>query len=178
MFRLSSTDNGLYFFRDRRDVARCGGCHSLTSKRSEDLASVSIARELPFDLSTSYDGVLVASKHFVSAASDVDSSALELRNLQKGLLAIRPTVVVAFDSKKRGTRFERQCAACGQYESVIGATPVQLVEGSVVPEDGFARTDVEFGSGDEKTPIVLCGARMAERLSREKLRGLELVPAQ
>ena len=31
--------------------------------------------------------------------------------------------VVPFDSERRQTRFENFCSACGNYESVVGATP-------------------------------------------------------
>jgi hypothetical protein len=55
-------------------------------------------------------------------------------------------------------------------------TPVYLMEGQLVPERGFARTDLEFGTGDEKSPAILCGSTAGQILRGAKLRGIHLVP--
>jgi hypothetical protein len=172
VFRLSAHDNGLYFFRGRPDVTRCVSCSALTNKWGEDLSRVPIPKKIGRDFSYSYDGVLVASSRVVACLQTHPAS---ITPLDSGWFALRPEAVVAFDSVKRKTRFVKQCTACGQYESVVGATPVYLQPGAVVPDDGLARTDLEFGSGDEKTPTVLCGDAMASRLSAAGLRGFELV---
>ena len=64
---------------------------------------------------------------------------------------------------------------CGLYNEVIGATPVFLLSGAEVPEDGFARTDLDFGSSDAKCAVVLCGDVAADRLYSVKFRGIHLV---
>lgn len=53
-----------------------------------------------------------------------------------------------------------------------------LMPGASVPAKGFVRTDLEFGSGDEKTPLVLCGDEAANELRRVKLRGVDLMPVK
>ena len=92
-----------------------------------------------------------------------------------GLFVARPTVVVQFDSEARETQFQNRCPACGDYQYVTGATPVFLKPGSAVPENGFARTDLDFGSDDAKAPLVLCGDEAVRRLKRRRLRGLTFV---
>ena len=43
-----------------------------------------------------------------------------------------------------------------------------------MPEMGFGRTDLEFGSGDEKCPVLLCGDGAATILRKASFRGLDL----
>ena len=65
------------------------------------------------------------------------------------------------------------CSVCGQYESVVGATPVYVrnVRGPI--SGGVYRTDLEFGSGREKEPLVIMGLATYPLLMKEKLKGLE-----
>jgi hypothetical protein len=174
MFRLSAQDNGLYFFRARADVKRCSACSGLVDKWSEDLASVAIPTRPKHDVSYSFDGVLVATERFKEAVEGAGISGCTFWPIQNGLFAARPITAVQYDAVRRGTRFEGRCQSCGQYRSVVGATPVFLVPGASIPTKGFARTDLEFGSGDEKAPVVMCGDDAGD-LRRTRLRGVELV---
>src|SRR5260370_6595494 len=120
MFHLSGQDNGLYFFFGRTDVKRCAVCRSLTNKWDESLASLPIASEPKYDVSYSYDGVLVVTSRFKDAVDSAGLSGMLFRPLQRRLFAARPREVVPFDAVRRGTRFENRSESCGQYESVVG----------------------------------------------------------
>ena len=146
----------------------------MLKKWDEDLTSVPIAKPPKYDVSYSYDGVLVMSARAREVIVAAGMSGMEFRPLQAGLFSARPSVVVAFDAAARETRFEKPCPVCGTYEEVAGATPVFLKPGAVVPDNGFARTDLEFGSGDEKMPLVLCGDQAAQVLKSKRLKGLRL----
>jgi hypothetical protein len=52
-----------------------------------------------------------------------------------------------------------------------------LVGSPIVP-DGFFRTDVEFGSGDELHPMVVIGPDVGTALAAQGLRGLDLKPIE
>lgn len=175
MFRLSSQDNGLSFFRGRADVKRCAVCNRLLNKWEEDLASVPITKAPKYDLSYSYDGVLVATRRVKELVDRERLVGMAFRPLQRDLFAARPSAVVAFDAKGRDTRFEDKCETCGSYESVTGAIPVMLRAGEVVGANAFARTDLDFGSDDAKLPLVLCGDEVANALKKSKLRGVDVV---
>jgi hypothetical protein len=125
-------------------------------KWEEDLASVPIPKVPRQDLSYSYDGVLVASPRFRQVVEERKIDGAVFRPLQAGLFWLRPSIVVEFDAQARGTVFETRCERCGSYESVVGATPVFLTPGSRMSPNAIARTDLEFGSDDEKTPLILC----------------------
>jgi hypothetical protein len=148
----------------------------LLSKWDEDISNVMIPRRLKLDVSASYDGVDVVSPRFRELYERAGMSGLEFIPLTNDFWSVRALAVVVFDARRRGTRFENQCEACGQYESVIGSSPAYLVGGSEVPDMGFARTDLEFASEDEKSPVLICGDAAAEVLRDANLRGLELEP--
>ncbi|HRI68290.1 MAG TPA: hypothetical protein PK156_28870 [Polyangium sp.] len=131
-------------------------------------------RKKKYDISGSYDGVDVASRRFKDLYERSGMTGLQFKELGDDAFAIRATNVVAFDAVRRGTKFEKKCDACGIYESVTGATPVYLLPGEVVPDMGFARTDLEFASGDEKHPLLLCGEGVAKILWAAKLKGIVL----
>lgn len=92
--------------------------------------------------------------------------------------AVRAMRAVEFDAERRKTRFTTLCQFCGQYESVVGARPAFLKIGSVVEEREFVRTDLEFGSGDEKHPLLICGKTAAEAISDAELKGLDVKPIE
>jgi hypothetical protein len=84
--------------------------------------------------------------------------------------------IVKFDAVKRGTVFERVCNVCKNYQSVVGATPSYLLQSRPL-SDGFYRTDLLFGSGDRKSPIILVGSETKAKLESAKLKGLTFSPA-
>ena len=85
---------------------------------------------------------------------------------------------MAFDAERRGTRFVNRCSSCGQYESIVGATPVYLKPGSNIRQNEFVRTDLAFGSEDEKSPLLLCGSVAARALKESPLGGVELLAVE
>lgn len=174
IFKLSAEDNDLIFFGDRHDVKRCPACSALLDKWNEDLSRVPIRRAPKYDVSYSNSGVYVVTKRFRTCVEGNSLTGLEFTPLQTGLFSIRPKVSVPFDATRRGTQFLKQCQVCGQYESVVRASPVFLAGNTVIPERGFVRTDLEFGSFDEKHPLVLCGSEAAEVLRGANLKGLML----
>lgn len=174
IYKLSAEDNDLDFWGDRHDVNRCTVCAALLDKWKEDLSRVPIRRAPKYDVSSSISGVYVVTKRFRACVEDNALTGLEFTPLQAGLFSIRPKVSVPFDAARRGTRFLKQCQVCGQYESVVGARPVFLTANAIVPARGFVRTDLEFGSFDEKHPLVLCGGEATEVLRGANLKGLTL----
>jgi hypothetical protein len=167
-------DNDLRFFGERDDVKRCASCGALMAKWDEDLSHVPIPRRLRYDVSCSYDGVVVVSRSFREVYEKAGLIGLEFIQLAGDALAVRAKRTVAFDAAKRGVSFIKKCDVCGQYESVKGAAPAFLRAGEVISERAFARTDLEFGSGDEKAPVLICGVYAADALEKAKLKGMDL----
>jgi ribosomal protein S14 len=160
-------------------IHRCDRCGELTSKWDEPLSGV-IIKKRKYDLSITYDGILISSELFKSVYTVSNLSGLEFRQLPDDtqFFAIHATRAIEFDAERRKTRFINPCQSCGRYESVVGATPVFLKAGSEVDEREFVRTDLEFGSGDEKHPLLICGKAAAKAICDAKLKGLDLIPIE
>jgi hypothetical protein len=174
---LSIHDNGSAAFAGRTDLHRCSRCGELLSKWSEPLTGLVLRTRRRLDLSCTYDGIRIASTAFKDVYDENRMIGLLFSRLPDDprYLSVIANIVAPFDWQRRQTLFDNQCPVCGRYKSVAGATPVFLREGVVVPENGFARTDTEFGSGDEKHPVWLCGPSARAVLANSKLKGFEVV---
>ena len=199
LFRASLRDNNTYAFREHPVLTatqqihqamildmsgaayqaprRCEECGELISKSAEPLPNV-VVKNRRHDLAMTYDGVLIGSDKFKSVYLANNLSGLEFRELPDDpqFFAVHATRAVEFDSERRKTRFIKPCQCCGRYESVVGATPVFLKSGTEVGEREFVRTDIEFGSGDEKHPLLICGNTAARVLCDAKLKGPDWIP--
>lgn len=156
-------------------VARCEKCGDLLDKWDNSLSGI-VIKKRKYDISSTYDGVVIVSQRFKSVYEAGGLSGLVFRQLpdDAGFFAIRASKVVEFDAERSKTRFINQCPRCGQFESVV--TPYDyLKEGSEIGEREFVRTDLEFASGDEKHPLLLCAEGAATILTSARLKGLDLI---
>ncbi len=135
------------------------------------------SKKRKYEVSTTYDGIDVVSLRFQAVYTEAGLTRLCFSALpdDPSFFSIIPERAVVFDAERRKTRFLKPCPKCGKYESVVGATPVCLKEGYMIGDLEFVRTDLEFGSNDEKSPLILCGEVAAKALSSAKLKGLELI---
>ena len=177
---LDGHHNDSHAYYGRHDVARCSVCGEILNKEELPLTGLRVRKRRTYDISATYDGVLVVSAAFVELYDRHGWTGLTLTPLPddptfSSVVAIEK---VEFDVERRGTRFIDFCATCGRYKEVIGAHPVYLKPGNVIPDTGFVRTDLEFASGDEKGPLILCGRSVGQILQRGALRGLELLPVE
>jgi hypothetical protein len=103
----------------RSEPRRCAVCGALTSKWNEPLSEL-VIKKRTFDLSITYDGVLIASQRLKSIYDRNDLSGLVFRPLPHDpmFLAVYASRLVEFDFTRRNTRFIAHCSQCGQYESV------------------------------------------------------------
>lgn len=171
-YSVYGRDNDTYCFRDRSDVKRCPQCKHLLQKWSEDLSGI-ILSKVRYDVSYSYDGVLIVSQKFKSVYESEGLKGLSFDPMFGGFFRIRPLNEVVFDVERRKTRYINQCSVCQHYESVVGASPVFLKVSELSSKE-FVRTDVEFGTSDEKHPLVLCGVEAGKVLLRSQLKGLDI----
>lgn len=175
MYVLYGHDNDLYFFYERTDVRRCPACKHLLSKWDEDLTVVPIGKFRKYDVGSSYDGVTIFARRAKAIYEQAGMTGLRFTQLaHPDLFAVQASATVNYDAARRGTRFDKKCDICGQFESVVGATPVYLKPNSYVSPLGFARTDLEFASGDGKHPLLICGDEAAAILKAAQLKGLDL----
>lgn len=159
----------------RTGFQRCEACGELLDKWNEPLVGL-VVKNRRYDFSSTYDGIRTVSQRFKSAYESAGLTGLIFRQLPDDpeFFAIRPERAVEYDAERRGTRFIKPCAHCGCYESVVGATPVFLKPNANIKSNEFVRSDLEFASDDEKSPLELCGDAAATALRAARLKGLEI----
>jgi hypothetical protein len=129
-------------------------------------------RRRVFDLSYTYDGYAVCSLRFRDAVrrAGLTGAGFETLPNDPDFNVLVPSAIVPFDAERRQTRFNGLCPTCGFHGSVSGATPVFL---KAKPITDFCRSDVLFGSGNSRAPLLFASDRVRSIALREKLRGLE-----
>ena len=171
-YKLSAPDNDRHMLRGDAEPPRCGSCGLITDLTWVDPAFTAPTEAL--DISFTFDNRPIASRAFRETCDD--ESAFVSVDARHDWSLVAPTQVVRFDSVRRRTRFEGRCEACGQYAAVAGARPVYLLD-EVAP-DALVRTDIAFGTSDERYPLILVGVALAERLRQAELSGLDLMPVE
>lgn len=172
-FVLYGHDNDSYMLQGFPDLVRCSTCGELLERpRLVDAFSLTKKR----DVSATYDGYTVVSQRFMEEWQQMGGEGLEFAPLPKepGFYVISACQELEFDSERRKTRFEKHRPCCGRYQSVAGATPAFLKSPENLLPLHAARTDVMFGSRDEKHPLIIVPFELGEKLKRAKLSGLDL----
>ncbi len=126
-----------------------------------------------YDFSYTYDGALIISRRFKDFCIEMGLEGLKFYHIesQPDFFLLKVGDIVEFDCKRRKTRFLEFDASCEEYNEVVGATPVCLKENKSL-ENGIYRTDIEFGRGFAKAPLILVGVEIYQLMKQEKFSGL------
>ena len=186
-YDLSGPDNGTFMFRGGSEVKRCPLCGYYVDflaynpdyqfkRREADKYDGYIKRGA--DFSSTYDSYDIVSDRFRTFCLEQQYEGLAFGEFSndKTHFNFMPNRIVRFDALRRNTTFEKLCRVCRNYESVVGATPPYLLRSKPL-EDGFYRSDLLFGSGDRKGPLILVGLETKAKLKAANLKGLEFSPA-
>ena len=127
------------------------------------------------DVSCTYDGACIVSSAAREVFADFIDGVFHVLPREPNFFHLVPIDVVEFDSEKRGTRFGDVCESCKLPEWVAGATPVYLNR-LPDPSKHLFRTDVLFGSYNERSPLKIVSTDLLHALERAKLKGVVLKP--
>jgi len=178
-YALYGPDNDSHFGDDASPESRCPACGYIFD-RTYISPTLKIRRRV-YDFSHTYDYGHIVSRKFAEFCIRASYDELTLKPLEADpefLLLSVASPPVPFNHARRGTRFEDQCSACGVFESVVGANPIFLNVSGLERDDGFFRTDLEFGSGNGKSPLIIVGPATKERLEKERFTGLTFEPVE
>ena len=128
-----------------------------------------------YDASVTYDGYDIVSEKFRSFCVENNyDKVLEFIPVPKEPNHYWLKVIgniVEFDAEDRETRFLNYSKKYNAYEEIIGATPVVLKNKQKLG-DNFYRTDLCFGSGLSKNPIILVREETRKKIKAAKLTGV------
>ncbi|MGB3410169.1 MAG: hypothetical protein WBA45_03140 [Microthrixaceae bacterium] len=170
-YLLAPVDNDSYMLQGDMPHPACSACGYVTDHEWIDPSFR--LRKPALDAGYTYDGYLIVSERLRSVVGD-RGALYDVLPSEPGHFSLRADEEVRFDTVRRRTRFEGLCETCGRYEAVAGATPVFLIDQQPLP-DRLVRTDIEFGSGDEKGPLLLLGEGLGRKLQAAGLKGVDLV---
>jgi len=168
--------DGGYYFENAPASVFCPVCGSVIDKHYTP-NSLEFNKG-GYDVSYTYDGPLIVSQKFKDFFDrhDFQEAKFLLVDKKQKLYLFEPIRMLEFDAKRRKTRFVDFCEKCNQYESIAGAAPAFLRNVPSTLKKGFYRTDIEFGSGRAKSPLIIIGVETYKQLKKEKLKGLEFEP--
>lgn len=154
-------------------------CPSCGSKQTrEHINQTFVPEKKTLDLSATQDGFTIASRTCKSVFEGLRVSGVKFRDLPATnrffLFEVGP--VIEYDCERSGTLHEDFCQKCQNYQSVTGMTPIFLKDDMAGILDGIFRTDVEFGGGHEKSPALIVGVELANKLRSAKLKGVYFEP--
>lgn len=166
-FSMSAPDSDTYFFQDAPESLFCPECGSYLA--AAYLPSDLTVRPGFRDFGFTYDGRLLVSDRARQFLLRHASTGLSFRGVNQAdqLFVVEAAATTKFDPNARRTRFVNKCEECGHYESVVGATPAFLELPDSIEDYGIYRTDIEFGSGKEKSPLFVVGPALKRLLERE-----------
>ena len=157
---------------DGQAVTRCSRCGFVTEPRFV-APSFELERR-QYDWSQTNDGCCIVSRRVKELAERHGYGGLEFLDLpsEPDFFRLIVSNYVEFDTRRRETILEDYCDVCGRFRTVAGATPAFLKRTRTPLAEGIYRTDIEFGTGDEQSPLYLVATETRNLMKREKLKGL------
>lgn len=176
---LWGVDNDCYWIPDIKDSRYC--CPICASKLSRSVENPDFyLKKKNYDLSATYDGFLIGSDKFLSVLKMIPNIAVECVQIKSDkryktkYFRLEFKGLVEIDLAKAVPEFGSICDFCGQFEHVVGAQDYYLR--SMPHGPGIFRTDIEFGSGFEKSPVIAVDIDSAAIIKRAGLKGVTLDP--
>ena len=169
-----SSNDASFFNGDEPSGVLCPRCGSCLDYGYSPV-SLDIKSSKKYDVSYTNDLRKLYSERFFVFCRDVLKADKLFKPVQVRdtvLYYMFPSQIVEFDYIRRKTRFEGTCDQCGGYSSVAGAHPAFLKASEPVGS-GFFRTDIAFGSGKAKFPLIIIGSEWKKLLASEKFRGID-----
>lgn len=175
---LMGQDNDSYFLDlDNLYASKCFKCECLLDSINYFNPSFKLKKRT-YDLSYTYDGRCIVSLKFKEFCIRNGYQGLTFKVFEREpnffLLNIKNEV--EFDSEKSGTSFIKYCDVCLRYEEVVGFSPGYLKNVEKKLKDGFYRTNLLFGAGNSKHPIIIVAPETQSKLKAEKMKGVYIEP--
>jgi hypothetical protein len=149
-YDLRAMDCGVDLLLDAPTEAFCPKCGSCLDRTFVPSLALKVRR---IDFGFTYDNRLLisdAAKQLIETESSRNTRVDFKRVCAKPVYWYPvPAKVLRFDPGPAEARFLNLCAHCGQYQDVVGATPLHVRPGERILDRGIYRTDLEFGSDRE-----------------------------
>ncbi|TQF67878.1 hypothetical protein [Pseudoalteromonas luteoviolacea] len=166
-YAIFAADADINYYEGAPEVFFCSSCGSYTNSRQYFPNDLKV-KSLKNDFSYSYDGQLIISTKAKVFLEENSSTKLEFHRVNSNpeAFVIEAPDKAVFDSEKRKTRLSGECSKCGKFESIVGSTPPFLKNVNEIEQMGMYFTDIKFGSGKEKSPLIIVGEALGKLLKK------------
>jgi hypothetical protein len=174
---MRAHDGEAFFFEDRSAAIFCPICGTLLAR---NFLPNSVRPKKKWDICSTYENRKIVTQNFKEWCERFGFTGLQFRQVcdSPPYYHFWPSRELSFDSKRAHTQFMNRCVRCGNYESVIGASPLGLIDVSQPIDNGFFRTDLEFGSRWEKSPLIIVGIGTKELMEQEGFERIHFEPVE
>lgn len=179
LFHIAPKDNGSYMVGscDRIDPV-CGvpTCATCGYRTDPDFTNPAFRlRKRRFDISCCYDGAVIVSDSFRLLYQSLGGSRMRFTGLPAtpGFYHLKCSQPLYLDYSDMGTQRLRLCAGCGRHLDVVGYSHVALQPSAHLADNELAFSDWYFGSNNEASPLILCGAILAAAIQSSGLTGID-----
>jgi hypothetical protein len=171
---IDGSDNDSYMNPDMYETNICQ-CYDYVKNRRLHLNPEFRLVRKSYDISSTFDCFTIVSSRFRDFCVSQGYSGVSFYPIPNysGKFYFDVHQMVAFDAIRRKTRFLELNNECKEYNEVVGANPVCLLDNKPL-SDGFFRTDIEFGRSYAKSPLILVGVETGVKLRAGKFKGLYL----
>jgi hypothetical protein len=171
-YDITENDNDEFFLEDEEKLPK-EWLYKNTYEYNQLPASLKMKKRM-LDIGTTYDGFTIVSGRFKSLCKDISFKGLEFIELpsDRNFYLFRVNNILEFDAIARSTDFIKFSKEYNSYKEIIGATPVCLENKMKVPEGTIYRTDIFFGTGIRKSPVLMVGIKTKELMDSWKLKGI------
>jgi len=166
-YAIFAADADIYYYEGAPEDLFCPSCGSYIGSKPYLPSNLKV-QKLEKDFSYSYDGKLILSNKAKAFLEENISTKLVFHrvNSEPEAFVFETPNIAIFDSEKRKTRFIDKCDQCGNFESIIGSTPPFLKIDHDLDKMGVYVTDIQFGSGREKSPLIIVGEQLGLMLKK------------
>lgn len=148
-------------------------CLGFVKNREKYITQDFKIKQTKYEFSYTYDGALIVSQRFKEFCKNNKLKEIEFYPLknQQDYYLLKVKKIIDFDVDRRNTQFLEFNESCNEYNEVVGATPICLKENRQL-DIGFYRTNIEFGRGHAKSPLILVDPKTFNLIKKEKFKGL------
>lgn len=131
-------------------------------------------KERKIDIGFSYDGFCIVSKRFKDFCleNEFDNLFFQPIDLIDPFFIFKTENILNYDSIRGGIRFLNFNPKYNGYFEIIGPHPIILENDQPVPENVIFRSDLFFGTGISKAPLLMIGCETFRKFEKEKFKGI------
>lgn len=178
-YTLEGQDNDSYMLNNQGhpDVSTCPQCGFMKDFNTYHNPFYKIKIKT-YDFSHPYDVGTIISLKFKEFCVREKYTGIIVKEFERqpNFYQLIVNNVVPLDFERSEPDLLDFCPMCKNYREAVGSMHTFLKDVKDELPDGFYRTDLLFGEGNNKNALIIVGPSTTHKLKREGMKGLDLEP--